>query len=1123
MAQGTNDTSDDPLWYKDAIIYELHVKTFCDSDGDGMGDFRGLIEKLDYLQELGITAIWLLPFYPSPLRDDGYDIADYFDVNPNFGTLDDFRALLDAAHERNLRVITELVINHTSDQNPWFQKSRRAVAEYGLVAAGDDRGSARATSGAAGVSAPGYSDDLAYKDFYVWSDTPEKYNDARIIFKDFETSNWAWDPVAKAYYWHRFYSHQPDLNFDNPAVHDAVEKVCDFWLSMGVDGLRLDAVPYLYEREDTNCENLGETHEYLRKLRAHVDAKFPNRMLLAEANQWPEDAAAYFGKGDESHMSFHFPLMPRMFMALQMEDRFPIIDILEQTPSIPENCQWAMFLRNHDELTLEMVTDEERDYMYRVYATDPHARINLGIRRRLAPLLANSRRKIELLNTLLFSMPGTPILYYGDEIGMGDNFYLGDRNGCRTPMQWSPDRNAGFSKANPQQLYLPVTIDPEYHYEAVNVENHQKNLSSLLWWTRRVIAMRKNFKAFSRGSLEFLYPDNPKVLAFLRRWENETIVVVANLSRFAQSVELDLSRFAGCVPMEVFSRNVFRPIRKSRYVVTLGPHAYYWFALQASTELRRPQKKRMVPTLKAPAQLEVLLRGCREQVEREVLPTYIRSCRWFGSKARTFRHLKVIEQLPISAHADGAQLWFIEISYLDAPTETYAIPVKIAAGDMARSVSQNSPHAIIARFAASDGAVLFDAMWDGTFRSQLFEAVVGRQAMKARAGDFVGVIASGLESDQTVISANSEVVGGEQSNSSVLFDNKFFLKLYRKIEDGLNPDVEINRFLTEHTDFPNVPAFVGSIEYRRTKAEPTVVCVLQRAAPNEGDVWTRTVDAVGRYYERVLERKADLQNESAPLGTLLDELIGGVYPEKVKLFGQRTGELHLALASSANDPAFRPEPFNAMAQRSVYQSMRTSLRRTFALLEKRLPDLSRAFRDEAKEVLAAQPEILACEKRLLDRRTNAAKIRIHGDYHLGQLLYTGKDFVILDFEGEPARPLSERKLKRSALRDVAGMMRSFQYAAYSALWQPAMRKQDVPFLERWADLWSRQMSSVFLQSYLKTTTGAIFIPKNSEDLQIMLEAYLLDKAVYEIGYELNHRPTWVVIPIRGIKHILKSV
>ena len=1115
MAQGPNDTSVDPLWYKDAIIYELHVKTFCDSDGDGMGDFRGLIEKLDYLQELGVTAIWMLPFYPSPLRDDGYDIANYFDVNPNFGTLDDFRALLDAAHQRNLRVITELVINHTSDQNPWFQKSRRAVAVAGV---GD---SGRAGPGDIGADIS--KDDLAYKDFYVWSSTPEKYKDARIIFKDFETSNWAWDPVAKAYYWHRFYSHQPDLNFDNPAVHDAVEKVCDFWLSMGVDGLRLDAVPYLYEREDTNCENLPETHEYLRSLRAHVDAKFPNRMLLAEANQWPEDAAAYFGTGDESHMSFHFPLMPRMFMALQMEDRFPIIDIMDQTPSVPENCQWAMFLRNHDELTLEMVTDEERDYMYRVYATDPHARINLGIRRRLAPLLANSRRKIELLNTLLCSMPGTPIFYYGDEIGMGDNFYLGDRNGCRTPMQWSPDRNAGFSRANPQQLYLPVTIDPEYHYEAVNVENQQKNLSSLLWWTRRVIAMRKNFKAFSRGSLEFLYPDNAKVLAFLRRWENETIVVVANLSRFAQSAELDLSRFAGCVPMEVFSRNLFRPIRKTRYVITLGPHAYYWFALHAPTDTRRALKKRVIPTINAPAQLDVLLGNSqRERLESEVLPNHIQNARWFGSKARTFRNLKVTEQLAVSPDADGARLWFAEVNYLDAPTETYTIPVKIASGETAHSITQNAPHAIVAHFGRRNGAILCDAIWDPTFRSELFDTIVQRRTLRAQAGQFVGVANLGLEAQDLDFSEKSHVLSAEQSNSSMLFDNKFFLKLYRKLENGVNPDVEITRFLTEQTDFQNVPAFVGALEYRRPKAEPTVVCLLQRAVANAGDVWTLTVDALGRYYERVLERKADLQNETAPPGVLIEELVGGVYPEKVRLLGQRTGELHLALASRGDDPAFAPEPFNAMAQRSVYQSMRTSLRRAFTFLEKKLSEVPAKFRSEAREVLAAEKEILAREKRLLDRRTNAAKIRIHGDYHLGQLVYTGKDFVILDFEGEPARPLSDRKMKRSALRDVAGMIRSFQYAAYAALWQPAMRKEDVPFLERWADLWYRQTSSLFLQSYLNTTSGARFIPEDSDDLQVMLEAYLLDKAVYEIGYELNNRPSWVLIPIRGIKDILKS-
>jgi maltose alpha-D-glucosyltransferase / alpha-amylase len=1120
MVQGESQTSVDPLWYKDAIIYELHVKTFCDSDGDGMGDFRGLMDKLDYLQELGVTAIWLLPFYPSPLRDDGYDIADYFDVNPNFGTLEDFRAFLDAAHERNLRVITELVINHTSDQNPWFQKSRRAVGVAGV----GDPGRMAAKSEPSGVNAPGHNDDLRYRDFYVWSDTPEKYKDARIIFKDFETSNWAWDPVAKAYYWHRFYSHQPDLNFDNPAVHEAVKKVCDFWLAMGVDGLRLDAVPYLYEREDTNCENLAETHEFLRELRAHVDAKFPNRMLLSEANQWPEDAAAYFGNGDETHMSFHFPLMPRMFMSLQMEDRFPIIDIMEQTPAIPENCQWAMFLRNHDELTLEMVTDEERDYMYRVYATDPHARINLGIRRRLAPLLANNRRKIELLKTLLFSMPGTPIIYYGDEIGMGDNFYLGDRNGCRTPMQWSPDRNAGFSRANPQQLYLPVIIDPEYHYEAVNVENQQKNLSSLLWWTRRVIAMRKNFKAFSRGTLEFLNPDNPKVLVFLRRWENETIIVVANLSRFSQSAELDLSRFAGCVPMEVFSRNLLRPIRKTRYVITLGPHAYYWFALQTPTDTRRTLKKRVVPTIKATAQFDSLLGdGQRNQLEREVLPSHIHNARWFGSKARSFRNLRVTEQLPVSPNADGAQLWLIEVNYLDAPSETYTIPVEIASGETAHSIEQSAPQAIVAHFVHGNGAILCDAIWDPAFRSQLFDAIVQRRTLRAQAGQFVGIAKDDLEPQDPGVSGKSYVLNAEQSNSSMLFDNRFFLKLYRKLEDGVNPDVEITRFLTEKTDFPNVPGFVGALEYRRAKAQPTVVCLLQRAVANEGDVWTLTVDALGRYYDRVLERKADFQDETVPPGALLEELIGGVYPEKVKLLGQRTGELHVALASRSDDPSFAPEPFNAMAQRSVYQSMRTSLRRAFTSLEKKLSDVPAKFRSEAREVLAAEKEILAREKRLLDRRTSAAKIRIHGDYHLGQLVYTGKDFVILDFEGEPARPLSDRKMKRSALRDVAGMMRSFQYAAYAALWQPAMRKEDVPFLERWADLWYRHASSVFLQSYLNTTASAIFIPKNSEDLQIMLEAYLLDKAVYEIAYELNHRPSWVLIPIRGIKHILQVV
>ena len=1076
----------DPLWYKDAIIYELHVKTFQDSSGDGMGDFRGLIERLDYLQELGVTALWLLPFYPSPMRDDGYDIADYFDVNPNFGTLADFQAFLAAAHERGLRVITELVINHTSDQNPWFQKSRRA--------------------------APGSPE----RDIYVWSDTAERYKGARIIFKDFETSNWTWDPVAKAYYWHRFYSHQPDLNFDNPAVHETVQKVLDFWLAMGVDGLRLDAIPYLYEREGTNCENLPETHIYLKKLRAHMEAKFPGRMLLAEANQWPEDAVEYFGAGDESHMNFHFPLMPRMFMSLQMEDRFPIIDILEQTPAIPDNCQWAMFLRNHDELTLEMVTDEERDYMWRVYATDRTARINLGIRRRLAPLLANSRRKIELLNILLFSMPGTPVLYYGDEIGMGDNFYLGDRNGCRTPMQWSSDRNAGFSRANPQQLYLPITIDPEYHYEAINVENQQKNLSSLLWWMRRVIAMRKNYRAFSRGSIEFLHPENAKVLAFLRSYEDETILVVVNLSRFSQSVELDLSRFSSCVPVEVFSRNKFPPVKKALYPLTMAPHGHFWFGFQTQKE-KRPAKKRIVPRIEAEPQLSALMANHeRTRLEREILPAYLRTCRWFGAKARNIREMKIIEQIPVAEEA--GQLWLLQVAYTDGAPDVYSLAIQLEAGPTAEALARSTPGAVIAR--VGEHGVLYDAIWDPDFREKIFRLMAGGLVLKGRNGQLVGVSSDLLAQEPNDGVPTSEVVDADQSNSSMLFENRFFLKLYRKLEDGVNPDVDVTRFLTERRQFAHVPAFAGAVEYRRSGAEPTVVALLQGAVPNEGDAWALTLDAVGRYFEQVLARKGDLQADLTAPGPLLEELLGGIYPEKAKLLGQRTGEMHLALASEPADDGFAPEPFNTMAQRSVYQSMRASLRRVFALLQKKLPELPETFREEAKQVLAAEEKILASERRLLEQNAPASKIRIHGDFHLGQVLFTGKDFVILDFEGEPARPLSERKLKRSALRDVAGMMRSFQYAAYSALWRPTIRAEDAPFLERWADVWYRQMSATFLESYLKVTAGAGFLPDKESELQVILEAYLIDKAVYEVGYELNHRPGWVVIPIRGIKHIL---
>jgi len=550
----------DPLWYKDAIIYQLHVKSYRDANADGYGDFKGLVERLDYIQQLGANTVWLLPFFPSPLKDDGYDIAAYEEINPTFGTIEDFQGFLDAAHARNIRVIIELVINHTSDQHPWFQRARRAP-----------KGSPE-------------------RNWYVWSDDPNKYSQSRIIFTDTEKSNWTWDPEAQQFYWHRFFSHQPDLNFDNPEVIEAVKNVMRFWLRMGVDGLRLDAIPYLVEREDTNCENLPETHEILRDLRRTLDAEFPARIFLAEANQWPSDVRPYFGNSDECHMAFHFPVMPRMYMALRKEDRTPIVDIMRQTPEIPHDCQWAIFLRNHDELTLEMVTNEERDYMYREYARDPRMRINVGIRRRLAPLMESGRRQIELMNALLMSMPGTPVMYYGDEIGMGDNVYLGDRNGVRTPMQWSPDRNAGFSEADTAALFAPLIVDPPYGYHTVNVVAQERVPTSLLRWMRRLIGVRQQFKAFGRGTWEPLDAANRRVLVFLRRYKDELILCVNNLSRFAQYVELDLRDFHGMVPLELWSKNCFPPLGELPYLLTLGPHNFLWFRLMAAERAKEFQR-----------------------------------------------------------------------------------------------------------------------------------------------------------------------------------------------------------------------------------------------------------------------------------------------------------------------------------------------------------------------------------------------------------------------------------------------------------------------------------------------------------------------------------------------------
>jgi maltose alpha-D-glucosyltransferase/alpha-amylase len=1124
---------DDPLWYKDAIIYELHVKSFCDSNGDGIGDFRGLTEKLDYIEDLGVTAIWLLPFYPSPLRDDGYDISDYFNVHPDYGVLRDFKEFLREAHRHNIRVITELIVNHTSDQHPWFKRSRHARA------------------------------GSPWRNFYVWSETPEKYKDARIIFKDFETSNWAWDHAAKAYYWHRFYSHQPDLNYDHPHVRKAILRVLDFWLGMGVDGLRLDAVPYLFEREGTNCENLPETYAFLKELRAHVDSKFKNRMLLSEANQWPEDAAAYFGNGDMSHMAFHFPLMPRIFIGLQMEDRFPIIDILEQTPNIGDTCQWALFLRNHDELTLEMVTDEERDYMYHVYAKDPHARINFGIRRRLAPLMDSNRRRIELVNFLLFSFPGTPVIYYGDEIGMGDNYYLGDRNGVRTPMQWSPDRNAGFSKANPQKLYMPVIIDPEYHSETINVENQQRNPSSLLWYMKRIIAMRKRFQAFGRGTLEFLLPDNPKILAFIRKYKEESVLVVANLSRYFQVGELDLSKYAGWIPEEVASQNRFPVIRESPYVLTLGPHNYLWLSLKKEEEAITVRGERMIPELRVATGWEDVLQGeTRKRLEDEVLPEYLKNCRWFGGKARTIRRVQMIEVIPVMKDGDSSQVLLLQVRYAEGTQDFYLLPLSFALTRKAASPSEEFvvegmrvrldydwltikakmimeefPQSVIARIrSGEDEGILYDAAYDTRFHEALLTMIQHRKRMKGARGELVGLQGRMFRTlwGRQEGSFASQVVKAEQSNTSILYGDRFYLKLFRNLREGVNPDREITQFLTEKAGFPFIPAFAGTTEFRRPGSDSILIGLLQGFVQCQGDAWKWTLDSLGRYFERVLSRMGEIREVSKVSVSLLDvdltsipsflqELMEGHYLEMVALLGRRTGEMHLSLSSSTEDPDFSPEPFSMLYQRSVYQSMRGLLRRVLQALRKNIRSLPEPLHKEASFVLDSEQKMLSLLQEIMVKKLSVTKIRIHGDYHLGQVLYTGKDFVIIDFEGEPARELTERRLKRSPLRDVAGMVRSFHYAAYFALLKEAsIRSEDMPILEPWTDLWYLYISGFFLRSYLDTVGRAPFIPLDKREWRIMLKAFLLEKAIYELGYELNNRPEWVVIPLKGIKNLLEG-
>ena len=1098
--------ADDPLWFKDAIIYEVPVRAFFDSNADGVGDFPGLVSKLDYVQDLGATAIWILPFYPSPLRDGGYDIADYRLVSPIYGNLRDFKRLLKEAHRRGIRVITELVINHTSDQHPWFVRARH--------------------------SPPG----SRFRNFYVWSDDPRRYADARIIFQDYETSNWTWDPVAHAYFWHRFYGHQPDLNFDNPEVRRAILDICDFWLELGVDGMRLDAIPYLYEREGTNCENLPETHAFLRELRAHIDRKFANRMLLAEANQWPEDAAAYFGDGEECHMNFHFPLMPRMFMAIQLESSFPVIDILQQTPAIPESCQWAVFLRNHDELTLEMVTDEDRDFMYKVYADDPQMRVNLGIRRRLAPLM-KTRSRVELMTALLLSMPGTPVLYYGDEVGMGDNIYLGDRDAVRTPMQWSGERNAGFSSANPQKLYLPIIIDPEYHHSTINVEAQQNNHESLLWWTKRIISLRKSHQVFGRGEVELLTPDNGKVLAFFRHDERTRILIVANLSRYSQYVELDLSAHAGAVPVELFGGAAFPRIGELPYLLTVGPYGFYWFLLTQTAEERDEQGLPSITSKKSGWTSVLEERGPRARLER-ALARWMPNRRWFRGKSRRLTGVSLRDVLV----AGTERIALAEARYAEGDPELYVVPLSFAAGERADHLRWSAPGALIAELAHGDQeGVVYDGSASEAFAEQLLALVLERRTLKGRNGSVKTRLTKALPSlvDRELTARAGrerrrselppQLGTAEQTNTNLIFGERLVLKIFRVLEEGEHPEVELGSFLTERVRFAHVPQLGGSLRYEPDRGPARALAVLQQFVPNQGDAWTSTLDALSRYFDSVWE---SIEMTSAPIDahpifarTALEiperarDTIGA-YLGIARAMGARTAELHRALASRADEEAFVPVPFSTLHQRSLYQSARGLLVPTFQALRRRLDSLPDDARAVAQAALDRRSALDARLARIHRRKIEAARVRTHGDLHLGQVLVAGGDFVFIDFEGEPARSLGQRRRKRSPLADVAGILRSYDYAAAAALRSERIRPEDAVRLAPWARAWSQWVGASFLGAWREASEGEPFVPPAESAFATLLDFHLLEKCIYEIRYELDNRPEWLAIPLSGLLDLL---
>jgi maltose alpha-D-glucosyltransferase/alpha-amylase len=1088
----------DPQWYKDAIVYQLHVKAFFDSNQDGIGDFGGLAQKLDYLQELGVNTLWLLPFYPSPMRDDGYDIADYREIYRDYGTLDDFKAFIREAHRRGLKVITELVVNHTSDQHPWFQEARRAP--------------------------PG----SPARDFYVWSDTDKKFPETRIIFTDTETSNWAWDPVANAYYWHRFFSHQPDLNHNNPKVVDAVIDVMRFWLDIGVDGMRLDAIPYLCVREGTTNENLPETHEVLKRMRAVVDAEYQGRLFLAEANQWPEDVREYFGDGDECHMAYHFPLMPRMYMALALEDRYPLTEILRQTPDIPENCQWAIFLRNHDELTLEMVTDSERDYMYRMYAKEPRMRVNVGIRRRLAPLLENDPDRIKLMNSMLLSMPGSPIVYYGDEIGMGDNFFLGDRNGVRTPMQWSPDRNAGFSRTDPQRLYLPAIMDAVYGYESVNVESQSRDRSSLLNWTKRVLAIRKQYRAFGRGSLEIIRPANRKIFAYARTFDRETILCVANLSQTAQAVELDLSKYRGKVPVEMLGRHAFPPIGDLPYLLTLQAYGFFWLHLSNAESPdwhieRLPPSELNVLVLSSGVATftaedvgandrSVVKRAIRG-LEIEVLPEFLRARRWFAAKGKNIVSTSIG---PRAVWRTNRGEWLIclpEVRFSDEDRQNYLLPLAVSWEDGSDPATQRSASWALAKVRQhAKAGLLLDAFADPGFCLSVAESIGEGETIKFGDGDvhfeatdvYAQLASRGLEP--------VNYLGAEQSNISVVLGEAMMLKGYRRLRAGVNPEIEMARYLTEVLQFPHIAPLAGVIEYRPPEGPPITMGAAFGFVRNQGDAWTYTLNHLERFANTLLQTAEKAEQQPHEL-----------YLSQIQTLGRRVGELHAALATPLNDAAFSPEPVTTQDLASWKRSIHLEAEQTLKQLERSVPTLTETVRSNVVALLEAYDSLTHRIDELALSAPHSMKTRYHGDLHLGQVLVTADDFLIIDFEGEPGRSFEERRIKHSPLRDVAGMLRSFDYARAVGLDRALHGRPDArSTLEPGFSEWQQRSVQAFLAGYQFGLGQSAPAPSKDRGSHDLVELFQIEKALYEVRYELDNRPAWVSVPIAGILSLVKK-